>query len=115
MSICDMSSSLFTAYRQHCSLVVPIVVDLSLPLHNCLSKYCDSKIDEIELVVQILRQLPPSYHIIINVLTNTNPFPSFHEAKNMLHLHESHEESTEATNDAILTSSAALFSSAPNK
>lgn len=61
--------------------------------------------------MQILRQLPP-YDIIINALTKMKPFPSFLEAKNMLILLECHEESTKATSDAILTSSAALYSSA---
>ncbi|KAJ9539514.1 hypothetical protein OSB04_032247 [Centaurea solstitialis] len=78
---------------------------------------CDSKIDEIKLVMQILRQLPPSYHSIVDVITNTKPFPSFLEAKNMLLLHESREESFEPHTDTPLTSSAALYSStlsAPN-
>ncbi|KAJ9566586.1 LOW QUALITY PROTEIN: hypothetical protein OSB04_002552 [Centaurea solstitialis] len=75
---------------------------------------CDSKIDEIELVMQILRQLPPSYHSIVDVITNTKPFPSFLEAKNMLLLHESREESLEPHTDPPLTSSAALYSSAQN-
>ncbi|KAJ9563458.1 hypothetical protein OSB04_008618 [Centaurea solstitialis] len=73
---------------------------------------CDSKIDEVELVMQILRQLPPSYHSIVDVITNTKPFPSFLEAKNMLLLHESREESVEPHIDTPLTSSAALYSSA---
>ncbi|KAJ9563084.1 hypothetical protein OSB04_008244 [Centaurea solstitialis] len=75
---------------------------------------CDSKIDEIELVMQTLRQLPPSYHSIVDVITNTKPFPSFLEAKNMLLLHESREESLEPHTDPPLTSSAALYSSAQN-
>ncbi|KAJ9553280.1 hypothetical protein OSB04_017325 [Centaurea solstitialis] len=75
---------------------------------------CDSKIDEVELVMQILRQLPPSYHSIVDVITNTKPFPSFLEAKNMLLLHESREESHESHTDPPLTSSAALYSSAQN-
>ncbi|KAJ9538099.1 LOW QUALITY PROTEIN: hypothetical protein OSB04_030832 [Centaurea solstitialis] len=75
---------------------------------------CDSKIDEIELVMQILRQLPPSYHSIVDVITNTKPFPSFLEAKNMLLLHESREESVEPHTDTPLTSSAALYSSTPS-
>ncbi|KAJ9548019.1 hypothetical protein OSB04_020562 [Centaurea solstitialis] len=75
---------------------------------------CDSKIDEIELVMQILRQLPPSYHSIVDVITNTKPFPSFLEAKNMLLLHESREESLEPHTDPPITSSAALYSSAQN-
>ncbi|KAJ9558152.1 hypothetical protein OSB04_012766 [Centaurea solstitialis] len=75
---------------------------------------CDSKIDEIELVMQILRQLPPSYHSIVDVITNTKPFPSFLEAKNMLLLHESREESIQSHTDPPLTSSAALYSSAQN-
>ncbi|KAJ9566010.1 hypothetical protein OSB04_001976 [Centaurea solstitialis] len=73
---------------------------------------CDSKINEVELVMQILRQLPPSYHSIVDVITNTKPFPSFLEAKNMLLLHESREESVEPHTDTPLTSSAALYSSA---
>lgn len=72
---------------------------------------CDSKIDEIELVMQILRQLPPSYHSIVDVITNTKPFPSFLEAKNMLLLHESREESTDPHPETPLTSSSALYSS----
>ncbi|KAJ9536095.1 hypothetical protein OSB04_un000733 [Centaurea solstitialis] len=75
---------------------------------------CDSKIDEVELVMQILRQLPPSYHSIVDVITNTKPFPSFLEAKNMLLLHESREESIESHPDPPLTSSAAMYSSAKN-
>ncbi|KAJ9540986.1 LOW QUALITY PROTEIN: hypothetical protein OSB04_027492 [Centaurea solstitialis] len=75
---------------------------------------CDSKIDEVELVMQILRQLPPSYHSIVDVITNTKPFPSFLEAKNVLLLHESREESIESHTDPPLTSSAALYSSAQN-
>ncbi|KAJ9565991.1 LOW QUALITY PROTEIN: hypothetical protein OSB04_001957 [Centaurea solstitialis] len=70
---------------------------------------CDSKIDEIELVMQILRQLPPSYHSIVDVITNTKPFPSFLEVKNMLLLHESREQPHTNTPP---TSSAALYSSA---
>ncbi|KAJ9546650.1 hypothetical protein OSB04_019193 [Centaurea solstitialis] len=73
---------------------------------------CDSKITDVELVMQILRQLPPSYHSIVDVITNTKPFPSFLEAKNMLLLHESREESVEPHTDTPLTSSAALYSSA---
>ncbi|KAJ9540269.1 hypothetical protein OSB04_026775 [Centaurea solstitialis] len=75
---------------------------------------CDSKITDVELVMQILRQLPPSYHSIVDVITNTKPFPSFLEAKNMLLLHESREESVEPHADTPLTSSAALYSSAQN-
>ena len=73
---------------------------------------CDSKIDEIELVMQILRQLPPSYRSIVDVITDTKPFPSFLDAKNMLLLHESRKEATDPTGDSTLTSSAALYSSA---
>ncbi|KAJ9560232.1 hypothetical protein OSB04_005392 [Centaurea solstitialis] len=72
---------------------------------------CDSKITDVKLVMQILRQLPPSYHSIVDVITNTKPFPSFLEAKNMLLLHESREESVEPHTDTPLTSSAALYSS----
>lgn len=54
-------------------------------------KDVDSPITESELVMQILRQLPPSYHSIVDVITNTKSLPSFLEVKNMLLLHESHE------------------------
>ncbi|XP_023771233.1 uncharacterized protein LOC111919912 [Lactuca sativa] len=37
----------------------------------------DSKITDIELGMQILRQLPSSYHNIVDVITNTKPFPYF--------------------------------------
>ncbi|KAJ9547665.1 hypothetical protein OSB04_020208 [Centaurea solstitialis] len=73
---------------------------------------CDSKIDDVELVMQILRQLPPSYHSIVDVITNTKPFHSFLEAKNMFLLHESREEFVEPHTDTSLTSSAAMYSSA---
>ena len=62
--------------------------------------------------MQILCQLPPSYHSIVDVITNTKPFPSFLEAKDMLLIHESREESIDYTGDATLTSSVALYSSA---
>lgn len=77
-------------------------------------KDVDSPITDIELVMQILRQLPPSYHSLVDVITNTKPFPSFLEAKNMLLLHESREASTESSLDSTLTQTAALFSSATN-
>lgn len=53
---------------------------------------CDSNVDEIEIVMQILQQIPPCYHTIVDVITNTKPFPSFLEAKNMLLVYESREE-----------------------
>ena len=65
---------------------------------------CESNIDEIELVMQILRQLPPSHHNIVDVITNTSPFPSFLEAKNLLLLHESREESIDPIGDSTFTS-----------
>lgn len=74
---------------------------------------CDSNIDEIELVMQILRQLLPSYHSIVDVITNTKPFPYFLEAKNMLLLHESREDSIDLTGDPTYTFSVALYSSTP--
>lgn len=52
----------------------------------------DSTITEVELVMQILCQLPPSYHCIVDFITNTKLLPSFLEAKNMLLLHEEHKE-----------------------
>lgn len=61
--------------------------------------------------MQILRQLPPSYHSIVDMITNTKPLPSFVEAKNILILHEARKQSIDPTSDASLTSSAALYSS----
>ncbi|XP_023752423.1 uncharacterized protein LOC111900777 [Lactuca sativa] len=70
----------------------------------------DSTINEIEHVMQILHQLPPSYHSIMDVITNTKPFPSFLEAKNMLLLHESREENTDSTLDLGNSTTSALYS-----
>lgn len=67
-------------------------------------------ITDIELVMQILRQLPPSYHNIVDVITNTKPYLSFLEAKNMLLLHESREVSTEFIPKTFMTQNFALFS-----
>lgn len=61
--------------------------------------------------MQILRQLPPSYHSIVDMITNTKPLPSFVEAKNILILHEARKQSIDPTSDASLTSSTALYSS----
>lgn len=61
-------------------------------------KDVDSPITEIELAMQILWQFPHLYHSIVDEVTNTKPFPTFLEAKNMLLLHESRE----ATSDSIL-------------
>ncbi|CAI9278900.1 unnamed protein product [Lactuca saligna] len=72
---------------------------------------CNSKIDKVELVMQILRQLAPSYHIIFDVTTNTEPFPPFLEEKNMLLMYETSEESTDPLVDVPLTSFAYLCSS----
>lgn len=74
---------------------------------------CDSKIDKIEIVMQILCQLQQPYHSIVDVITNTKSFPAFLEAENMLLLHESREEVIYPTGDPTLTSSAALYSSTP--
>lgn len=71
----------------------------------------DCHITDTELVMQILRQLPPSYHSIVDVVTNTKPFPSFLEAKNMLLLHESREVSEEPLTDVQHTTTA-LYSGA---
>lgn len=43
-----------------------------------------SKFDEVKLVMQISCNLPHSYHNIVDVITNRQPFPSFPEAQNML-------------------------------
>lgn len=58
---------------------------------------CDSKIDEVKFVMQILKQLTPSYHNIIDLITNTKPSSLFLEAKNMRLLHESRKESIDLT------------------
>ncbi|KAJ9565668.1 hypothetical protein OSB04_001634 [Centaurea solstitialis] len=89
------------------------ITDFCLNLKNLADAMaaCDPKIDETELVMQILCQLPPFYHSIVDVITNTKPFPSFLEAKNMLLLHESRNESIKPHPDTPLTSSAALYSS----
>lgn len=62
-------------------------------------KDIDSTITKIELVMQILHQLPPSYHSIVDVITNMKPLPSFLVAKNMILLHESREVASDATFD----------------
>ena len=72
---------------------------------------CDSKIDEIKLVMEILGHLPPFYHNIVDVITNTKTFPSFLESKSMFLIHESRKESINLTGDASLTSFVALYSS----
>lgn len=60
--------------------------------------------------MQILRGLPPSYQSIVDVTTNTKPFPSFLEAKNMLLLHENREETNDSTPDPANTTTTALYS-----
>lgn len=74
-------------------------------------KDVDSPIIEIQMVMQILRQLPSSYHSIVDVITNTKPFPSFLEAKNMLLLHESREAAIDTIHDPSISQSSALYSS----
>lgn len=59
----------------------------------------DCEITEVELVMQIIRQLPPSYQSIVNVITHKTPFPSFLEAKNMLLLHETRESASDTTDE----------------
>ena len=73
-------------------------------------KDVDSEITELELVMQILRGLPPSYQSIVDVITNTKPFPSFLEAKNMLLLHESREDTQEQILDTPNLNTTALYS-----
>ncbi|KAL4562284.1 hypothetical protein LXL04_034484 [Taraxacum kok-saghyz] len=71
----------------------------------------DSTISELELVMQILRGLPSSYHSIVDVITNTKPFPSFLEAKNMLLLHENREDTNDTLQDPTHSTTTALYSS----
>lgn len=68
----------------------------------------DSPINDVELVMQILQKLPPSYQSIIDVITHSKPFPTFLEAKNMLLLHESRAENVESSPDSFPSSSPAL-------
>ncbi|KAL7592521.1 hypothetical protein Lser_V15G32607 [Lactuca serriola] len=77
-------------------------------------KDVDSPITDIELVMQNLCQFPPSYHNIVDVITNTKSFPSFFEAKNMLLIHESREASSNSLLDSNVTQNSALFSSSNN-
>ncbi|KAI3722068.1 hypothetical protein L2E82_33093 [Cichorium intybus] len=70
----------------------------------------DSEITELELVMQILCGLPPSYQSIVDVITNTKPFPTFMEAKNMLLLHENREENQEHALNSQHTPTTALYS-----
>lgn len=64
--------------------------------------------------MHILRQLPPSYLSIVDVITNMNPFTSFLEAKKMLLLHEGSKETINAPHDSTLTSSMTLYSTSNN-
>lgn len=55
------------------------ITDFCHTLKNLADALADveSPITEIELAMQILRQLPASYHSIVDVITNTKPFPTF--------------------------------------
>jgi hypothetical protein len=66
----------------------------------------ESEISELELVMQILRGLPPSFQSIVDVITNTKPFPSFMEAKNMLLLHDHRDDNNDAMQDPSHTTTA---------
>ncbi|CAI9259844.1 unnamed protein product [Lactuca saligna] len=72
----------------------------------------DSTIKETELVIQILRGPPSSYQSIIDVVTNTNPFPTFLQSKNMLLVHEGREDNPDDVVDPI--PSPTLYSSVNN-
>ncbi|KAG8384024.1 hypothetical protein BUALT_Bualt04G0075100 [Buddleja alternifolia] len=54
-------------------------------------KDVDSLINDQELVLQILNNLPDSYNSIIDVITNQCPFPKFDQARNMILLHEARD------------------------
>lgn len=60
--------------------------------------------------MQILRNLPPSYQSMVDVITHRQPFPSFLEAKDMLLLHESRADTIELVVDNLSNSSTALYS-----
>ncbi|GKD83517.1 hypothetical protein Tco_1350356 [Tanacetum coccineum] len=71
-------------------------------------------VSEQELVLQILRNLPASCHSIVNVITNTKPFPSFLDVGNTLLLHESREDNSKDTTDVVASPSTALFTTTDN-
>nr|GEU35882.1 hypothetical protein [Tanacetum cinerariifolium] len=68
-----------------------------------------SPVIETRLVIQILRQLPSSYNSMKDIITNTQPFPTFVNARNMLLLHESRDEHSEPQHEPVLDSSTALY------
>lgn len=69
----------------------------------------ESHLTKVELVMQILRQLPAFYHNIVDVITNTKPLPSFLETKDMLLLHEAREENMDAMLDSSNPVTLALY------
>ena len=69
----------------------------------------DSEITKVELVMQILCQLPPVYHWTVDVITHMKSFPSFLQAKNMLLLHESREENVDLMLNAQKITIVALY------
>nr|GEY96078.1 hypothetical protein [Tanacetum cinerariifolium] len=65
----------------------------------------DGPVSETELVMKILRLLPSSYNSMKDIITNTKPFPTFVNARNMLLLHVSRDEYSEPHNEPIVTRS----------
>ncbi|GKA56433.1 hypothetical protein Tco_0755505 [Tanacetum coccineum] len=55
-----------------------------------------------------------SCHSIVNVITNTKPFPSFLDVGNTLLLHESREDNSKDTTDVVASPSTALFTTTDN-
>lgn len=91
-----------SSITQFCHTLKNLVDDL---------KDVDSTITEIELVMQILWQLPSSYHSIVDVITDKKSFPSLIEAKNIFFLHEFREAAFDSIIDPSMSQSVAFFSS----
>lgn len=62
----------------------------------------DSKLDEVELVMQILHSSPPSNQSIIVVITNKQPFPIFLEAKKHAILPKSLKDNSNTSFDPLV-------------
>nr|GEW34525.1 putative ribonuclease H-like domain-containing protein [Tanacetum cinerariifolium] len=109
MSRCLQPKETFTATKK-CSMTITDYGQTLKNIADALSDV-DSPISETELVMQILRHLPPSYNSIKDIITNANPFPSFIDAHNMFLLHESRDEQAKPSSDPVLNSSTALYTS----
>lgn len=68
----------------------------------------NSPISETEFIMKIHRQLSPSYHNIVDIVTNTKPFSTFYEAKNMFLVHVLREINTKTNPYSFLNSTTLL-------